>query len=146
MKVLQFMATVTRDDVRPKYGKCVSCGTGTRSHVLEPAEYEIIKQEVLVDESDVYSNDQWEEYEEVERYEMAIEAVVMCHRCWVSKQEVFASFIKDKFEEWKGDVISHSNSIKKAINTQVYYDYEDEKTIKALKILAKKIKEAALDG
>lgn len=146
MKVLGIMGTVVRDDVKTKYGKCSSCGVGTRSHVLEPAEYEIIKQEVLVDESDVYSNDQWEEYEEVEKYEMVLEAVVMCHRCWLSKQSVFADFIKDKFESWKETPIANATAIKKAINTQVYYNYSDEKTIKALKILAKKIKEAALDG
>jgi|TARA_B100001094_G_scaffold272005_1_gene277593 hypothetical protein len=42
--------------------------------------------------------------------------------------------------------ILHAVEIKKAVNTQVAYDFEDEKTIAALKNLASQLKEAALDG
>ena len=146
MKLFRCMGTIIRDDVKAKFGPCESCEVWTRSHVLEPAEYEIIKEEVIVATADVYAGDQWEDVEEVERYDMVLDAVVMCHTCWSERQERFAGFVKKHFEKWRDGVAVHHNAIKKAINTQIYYDYTDEKTIAALKILAKAIKEAALDG
>ena len=146
MKVFMLMGTVVRDDVRAKQGPCEGCGVRTRSHVLEPAEYEIIKEEVIVGSSDVYASKGWEDVEEIERYDMVLDAVVMCHKCWLGRQERFAKFVKKHFEEWRDDITVHHNAVKKAINTQIYYDYTDEKTIQALKILAKTVKEAALDG
>lgn len=146
MKVFMLMGTIVRDEVRAKQGPCEGCGVRTRSHVLEPAEYEIIKEEVIVGSSDVYASKGWEDVEEIERYDMVLDAVVMCHRCWSERQERFASFVKKHFEEWRDDLVVHHNAVKKAINTQIYYDYTDEKTIQALKILAKAVKEAALDG
>ena len=47
-KVLPVMRTVTRDDVNAPYSRCVDCDCKTRSHVLEPAEYEIYTEEVIV--------------------------------------------------------------------------------------------------
>jgi|SRR6056300_460195 len=146
MKLFRSMGTIIRDDVKAKFGPCEGCEVWTRSHVLESAEYEIIKEEVIVAESDVYSSKGWEDVEEVERYDMVLDAVVMCHRCWTERQERFAKFVKKHFEDWRDNISTHHNAVKKAINTQIYYDYTDEKTIIALKILAKTIKEASLDG
>jgi hypothetical protein len=146
MKLFGSMGTIVRDDVKAKFGPCEGCEAWTRSHVLEPAEYEIIKEEVIVASADVYAAEQWEDVEEVERYDMVLDAVVMCHRCWTERQERFAKFVKKRFEDWRDNISTHHNAVKKAINTQIYYDYNDEKTIAALKILAKAIKEASLDG
>jgi len=146
MKLFGFMGTIVRDDVKAKFGPCEGCEAWTRSHVLEPAEYEIIKEEVIVASADVYAAEQWEDVEEVERYDMVLDAIVMCHRCWTERQERFAKFVKKHFEDWRDNISTHHNAVKKAINTQIYYDYNDEKTIAALKILAKAIKEASLDG
>lgn len=146
MKVFDTMGTIVRDEVRAKHGPCEGCGVRTRSHVLEPAEYEIIKEEVIVGSSDVHAGKGWEDVEEVERYDMVLDALVMCHHCWTGRQERFAKFVKRRFEEWRDDIPAHHNAVKKAINTQIYYDYTDDTTIQALKILAKSVKEAALDG
>ena len=140
------MGTIVRDDVNAPYSRCVDCGVKTRSHVLEPAEYEIYKGEVIMGSSDMYASEGWEEVEEVDKYEMVIEATVMCHKCWCIKQDKFAQRIKAKYELWMDKTVLHAAEIKKAVNTQIAYDFEDDKTILALKNLAKQLKEAALDG
>ena len=140
------MGTIVRDDVSTPYGRCVVCGVKTRSHVLEPAEYEIYKGEVIMGSSDVYASEGWEEVEEVDKYEMVIEPTVICHKCWSIKQDKFAQLIKSKYELWMDKTVLHAAEIKKAVNTQIAYDFEDDKTILALKNLAKQLKEAALDG
>jgi hypothetical protein len=145
-KHLAYMRTVTRDDVNTPYGRCSGCECKTRSHLLEPAEYEIYKSEAISSSSDIYAASGWEEVEEVEKYEMVIEPKVMCHKCWVVKQNQFSSLVKNKYDMWMKETIKHAPEIKKAVNTQVAYDFEDDKTIAALKNLAKQLKEAALDG
>lgn len=146
MKLTRFMSnTIVRDDVSTPWGECKKCGVGTRSHELEPAEYEIYIEEVIVGSADAYSAKQWEDVEEVEKYELAVEALVMCHRCWRDLQESFVKMVKRNFTKWSEDIKSHVNPVKKAVNTQVYYDFNDAQTIDALKILAKKLKEASLD-
>lgn len=147
MKCRTFMrGTVIRDDVAPVWSKCKSCGVGTRSHTLEPAEYEIYRQEVIVGQSDEFAADQWEDVEEVEKYEMVIEPVVMCHRCWTDLQEKFVKRVNKNYQKWLDGVIEHQVAIRKTINTQVYYDFKNEEATSKLKNLAKKLKESALDG
>jgi len=114
--------------------------------VLEPAEYEIYKAEVISGTSDIYSAQGWEEVDEVEKYEMVTEPSVMCHGCWLVKQGKFADLVKTKYDLWMDKTILHAAEIKKAVNTQVAYDFEDDKTIAALKNLATQLKAAALDG
>lgn len=145
-KVLLVMRTVTRDDVSDPYSRCVDCDCKTRSHVLEPAEYEIYTEEVIVGTSDSHASKGWEDVDEVDKYEMVIEPRVICHKCWVIKQTKFAKLVEKKYSTWMDKTILHAVEIKKAVNTQVAYDFEDEKTISALKNLASQLKEAALDG
>jgi len=137
---------IVRDDVATPWGLCIDCGCGTRSHELEAAEYEVYTAEAVRHASDIYASVEYEEVEEIDRYEMITEAVVMCHKCWVARQDKFRAFVQKKWELWSGDPVTHVTAIKRAVNTQVYYGYEDEKTIEALKKLAKLLKEAALDG
>lgn len=145
-KLSDIMRTVTRDDVNAPYSRCRDCNCKTRSHVLEPAEYEIYKAEVISGTSDIYSAQGWEEVDEVEKYEMVTEPTVMCHKCWLVKQDRFADLIKAKYDLWMDKTILHVAEIKKAVNTQIAYDFEDDTTIHALKNLAKQLKEAALDA
>ena len=53
--------------------------------------------------------------------------------------------VKSNFTKWSEDIKSYVNPVKKAVNTQLYYDFSHLQTIEALKILAKKLKEASLD-
>ena len=145
-KVLLVMRTVTRDDVSAPYSRCVDCDCKTRSHVLEPAEYEIYTEEVIVGTSDSHASKGWEDVDEVDKYEMVVEPRVICHKCWVIKQTKFANLVEKRYSTWMDKTILHAVEIKKAVNTQVAYDFGDEKTIAALKNLASQLKEAALDG
>ncbi len=58
----------------------------------------------------------------------------------------FLTLVKNKYDLWMKETISHAPEIKRAVNTQVAYDFKDDKTISALKNLARQLKEAALDG
>lgn len=145
-KVLLVMRTVTRDDVNAPYSRCVDCDCKTRSHVLEPAEYEIYTEEVIVGTSDSHASKGWEDVDEVDKYEMVVEPRVICHKCWLIKQSKFSKLVENRYSIWMDKTILHAVEIKKAVNTQVAYDFEDEKTIAALKNLALQLKEAALDG
>ena len=140
------MRTVTRDDVNTPYSRCVDCGCKTRSHVLEPAEYEIYTEEVIVGTSDSHASKGWEDVDEVDKYEMVVEPRVICHRCWLIKQSRFAKLVEKRYSIWMDKTILHAVEVKKAINTQVAYEFEDDKTIAALKNLATQLKEVALDG
>ena len=54
--------------------------------------------------------------------------------------------VQANYERWMGDILAKSSSVKKAVNTQIYYDFEDPKTIAALKNLAQELKEVATRG
>ena len=114
--------------------------------MLEPAEYDIYVEEVIVGSSDAYAAQGWEDVDEVEKYEQVLEPVVMCHACWKSMEESFCSMIQSNYEAWMGDILGKSSAIKKAVNTQIYYSFEDPKTIAALKNLAQELKEVATRG
>ena len=77
---------------------------------------------------------------------MVIEPRLVCHKCWLIKQSKFSKLVEKRYSIWMDKTILHAVEIKKAVNTQVAYDFEDEKTIAALKNLASQLKEAALDG
>ena len=114
--------------------------------MLEPAEYEIYKQEVIVGMSDENASEQWEDVEQVEKYDMVIDPVVMCHKCWLQKQGEFAKLVSKNNPKWSKDVIVNATAIKRAVNTQVYYEFDNQETVSTLKELAKQLKEAALDA
>ena len=138
--------TFTRTAVATPYGHCKTCGTKTRSHLLEPAEYDIYLEEVIVGSSDTYASKGWEDVDEVEKYEQVLEPVVMCHSCWKDMQESFCTMVQANYERWMKDILAKSSAVKKAVNTQIYYDFEDPKTIAALKNLAQELKEVATRG
>ena len=69
--------------------------------------------------ADTYSAKQWEDVEEIEKYELAVDALVMCHRCWSDVQSSFVKMVKKNFDKWSEDIKSHVNPVKKAVNTQI---------------------------
>jgi hypothetical protein len=140
------MARITRPELGTRSGPCIECQKKTRSHELEPAEYEEYRQEVVVKRSDEFSNNKWEDVEEEIRSEIAIEPVVMCHGCWVIRQNRFANKISTNYNGWNEDVISNSALIRKAMSTLQYYDFENKETIQKIKSLVKKLKGVAFNG
>jgi len=138
------MRTVTRDDVVTPYGRCRDCECKTRSHLLEAAEYEIFITDGY--RAPVNRVQAFSDAIDVEEYEMVTEPVVLCHKCWVDKQAKFARLIETNYQLWMDETILHVASVKKAVNTLIAYEFDDPKTIAALKNLATKLKEDALDG
>ena len=65
------------------YSTCIECTIGTRSHVLEEANWGTIEVEEVIAESDEYANNSWEETETVEKWVRTSDPVVMCHKCWM---------------------------------------------------------------
>lgn len=93
------MRRFERPEIKSKYGPCIKCGSGTRSHVLEPALYEEYEQEVIVGASDTFSSNQWEDVDTVIKSEIVQDSIVMCHSCWTSALDHYNSELpKMKFE------------------------------------------------
>jgi hypothetical protein len=84
-EVLAFMGTVTRGDVGAPYGRCIDCDCKTRSHVLEPAEYEIHIAEGRMGPAH-NRNQSHSEVNDSEVFEMVVGPKVLCHKCWLIKQ------------------------------------------------------------
>jgi hypothetical protein len=143
-KELGFMARIERPELRTRSGPCAECGKKTRSHELEPAEYEEYMQQVVTNRSDEFSAKKWEDFEEELRSEIAIEPIVMCHSCWSEKQEGFRNKISTKYDSWNENPIANAAFIRKSMETIKYYDFDDVKIIDMLTKLVRRLKEAAL--
>ena len=87
------MRRIVRPHIATKYGPCIDCGIGTRSHVLSPAEYEPYEEEVVIARSDDFASKEWEEVDTITKYALSQAAVVMCHKCWLSKKDSFETVI-----------------------------------------------------
>jgi hypothetical protein len=139
------MKRITRDDVATPYAKCIVCRIGTRSHILEKARYSEFTSEEIMDESDTYSTKQWEEIEEITKFQLDEDAIVMCHKCWVKKETQFINFIDNRFNEWKGDPIENAQNIAALVKSMNYYKFIAEvphkKTREQIFDLVKTLKE-----
>jgi hypothetical protein len=136
------MGTFTRNDVATPYGKCVSCTVPTRSHVLRRAGYSEYAAEQVIEESDVYAVKQWEEVEEITKVALTEAAIVMCHRCWIEREEKFSKFIEKNFAGWRDDPINNGANIKASVQSMNYYKFKDRLTQEAIEILIKSLKVA----
>jgi len=97
--LLSNMRRFQRPEISPKYGPCVDCGRGTRSHVIEPALYEEFEEEVIIGRSDDFATKKWEDVDTITKAMRVEEAVVMCHSCWLENVAEFNDKIpKIKFE------------------------------------------------
>ena len=142
------MKRIARDDVATPYAKCIICRTDTRSHVLEKAKYSEFTSEEIIDESDAYSSKQWEEIEEIVKFQLEEDAIVMCHKCWVKKEIEFVRFTNNRFEEWKKSPIENAQNIAALVKSMNYYKFTKGKAHEAtraqilelVKILKEEIK------
>lgn len=136
------MGLVIRDDVSTPEAKCIVCTVRTRSHVLEQAKYSEYLEEQIVARSDDYASKEWEEVgDEILKYRQSETAVVMCHKCWIKKQDEFCVLVEKNFTQWRGAPLTYAHAIEKCAATMHYYQFEDAKTKEALGILVMKIKE-----
>tara|TARA_B100000900_G_scaffold398083_1_gene399099 strand:+ start:433 stop:879 length:447 start_codon:yes stop_codon:yes gene_type:complete len=120
------MKRITRTEIAAKYGPCISCGRGTRSHVLERAEWEEYEEEVIVARSDDLASKQWEEVDTITKFDRVKDDTVMCHRCWVEKAESYARVIDSNFDEWVSGGLKSIRPIMKILQGVRYLDIESE--------------------
>lgn len=111
------------------YGICVGCGVGTRSHCLTPPEWERIEQEVVVNESDDYATDQWEETETVVKWVRTVEPEVMCHKCWISTLDKMQKKLHQSKEAWETDIESNKLEIQKYLKEYKLYGYKEHNEV-----------------
>ena len=139
------MRRVTRTEVATPYANCVACGIGTRSHILAPAEYESFSEEVAVAHSDDFASKGWEEVESVTKYALAVDAKVMCHKCWVKKQRALISIVDTHFDDWCKSPATSMRHIVKSLKVISYLSLEKEMPpqtvdkIRRLRVITKRL-------
>ncbi len=123
------MRIVERPNIKGGFVPCIECGVGTRSHVLETAEYEEYE-EVWEDELEEYQGrkkkDEEEEEEIVIRYRLHNEQVCMCHKCWIPKRDKAVSFLNKHKDDWVRDAPAQMHRIRKFLKSWNYYGFDDE--------------------
>lgn len=123
------MRIVERPNIKGGFVPCIECGVGTRSHVLETAEYEEYE-EVWEDELEEYQGrkkkDEEEEEEIVIRYRLHNEQVCMCHKCWIPKRGKAVSFLNSHKDDWVRDAPAQMHRIRKFLKSWNYYGFDDE--------------------
>lgn len=120
-----------------KYAKCIVCGTGTRSHILEMPEYEPYLQETRPRE---YEDE--EGVETVQKWEMVVEASVCCHRCWMDiRDKTFKKARKD-IPEWVKEPLPNSQRIKSFLNKWVEYGFGVDEPDEEMNLAVEGLKES----
>ena len=120
------MQRITRTEIAPKYGPCISCGTGARSHVLEEAEWEEYEEEVIVGRSDDMAGKQWEEVDTITKFDRVKDDTVMCHKCWTDKARSYTRVIDSNYDNWVASGIGSIRPIMKVLQGVRYLDIEKE--------------------
>jgi len=139
------MRRMIRPHIAAKYGPCIDCGSGTRSHVLEAAEYESYEGEIVIDRSDDFASKEWEEVDTVTKYALTDSAVVICHKCWSKKTVVFQKIIDDNFTKWEIGGMSSIRPIMKVLKSIRYLQIEFEldaptrSKIRELRVMSKSL-------
>ena len=129
------MPLFERDDVATPYSVCKFCKKPTRSHVLEPAKYEEFKTEIVINSSDEFANNRWEEVEEVVKARKAVDPIVVCHICWLTKKDELYEIIHNEKDEWRKDPVANLSRIHSIAHAYKYYEFkggEEEEIIKEL--------------
>lgn len=120
------MKRIKRENVAAKYGPCVECGIGTRSHVLEAAEWEEYEEEVVVARSDDFASTAWEEVDTITKFDLVKENKVMCHRCWVDKAKSYARVIDSNYDNWVSGGVGAIRPVMKILQGVRYLGIERE--------------------
>ena len=120
------MKRVTRSEVAPKYGPCITCSIGTRSHVLEVAEWEEYEEEVVIDRSDDLASKQWEELDTITKFELVKDNRVICHKCWLVKSKSYTTVIDSNYDKWVAGGITSIRPVMKVLQSVRYLGIEKE--------------------
>jgi len=143
------MKVVNRPGVKGPYGNCKACGSGTRSHVLEPAkyeEYEIVTSEEFEEYVEEFEDETGEEEVEL-RYRLLDRPTVMCHSCWVPFREGQSEYLEQNLAGWLEAPIDNTHNIKVFLARWKYHLFDDidDEAKKNVRSLRKALKEALLN-
>jgi len=141
MEVGIAMALFERDDVKTGNQPCNVCGKPTRSHVIKQALYEEYATEVVINRSDEFANNQWEETEEVTKTRKVHEAVTVCHKCWLIRLEEIQEILEKDYEKWESNPANYVSRIH--VVAEICQTYQFEKESKRMASLISMIKESA---
>jgi len=112
---------------------------------LEPAEYDEYDEEIAVGHSDDFASTEWEEVDTVTKYALAIDATVMCHRCWLKKQNALIRVVETHFNDWCASPGTSIRHIVKSLKVVNYLSLEKEMPsetitkVNQLRIMTKRI-------
>ena len=124
------MRIVQRPEVKGGFVPCIECGVGTRSHVLESAEYEEYEEVWEDDDLQEYQGrkkvEEEEEEEVVIRYRLHNEQVCMCHKCWVPKRQKAIGFLNKHKDDWVRDGPAQMHRMKRFLKSWNYYGFDNE--------------------
>jgi hypothetical protein len=120
------MELIERPHISTKSGSCRNCGSITRSHVISPTLYMPYTEEVVVERASEYATKQWIETEEVTKYEVEKEAVVMCHKCWMEVKVEAIELLSRNIETWNEDVGSNLMAVKSFIKRWGEHGFGDK--------------------
>ena len=126
MEAGMVMTLFERDDVKPGNQPCKLCSKPTRSHIIQPALYEEYIAEIVIDKSDEFANNQWEETEEVTRSRKVHEAVTVCHSCWVIRRKEIGEILEKDYEKWEKDPTNYVTRIQVTAEICQSYGFEEE--------------------
>ena len=145
-----FMKVVTRDNVRGPSGDCKGCGATTRSHILEPAQYEEYELVTGAEQEEYqasYKEDTGEDEVEI-RYMLLERPTVMCHKCWIRFRDDQIAALDESYDEWMADPLGSSPHIKMFLKRWKYHQFaheSEEHVLEKVKAIANAIKEAMLN-
>ena len=131
-----------RDDIKTASGPCKICTKTTRSHVLKKALYENYVTEVVIDKSDEFANNHWEDTEEIVKMRKAKEAIVVCHICWLKRREEIQDILEKDYEKWETRPVSYIGRIQVVSEICSTYGFDEEAT--KMRTLISKLKESSL--
>ena len=125
------MRIIERPEVKGGFVPCIECEVGTRSHLLETAEYEEYEEVWEDDDLQEYQGrkkieEDEEEEDVVIRYRLHNAQVCMCHKCWLPKRKKAITFLTRNKEDWVGNTLSYISRIKRFLKSWNYYGFDDE--------------------
>lgn len=129
------MRIIERPDIKGSFVPCVKCGSGTRSHVLESAEYEEYEEVWEDDDLQEYQGrkkkvDEEEEEDVVIRYRLHNAQVCMCHKCWLVKRSKAIAVLNKNKDDWIREGAAQMHRIKRFLKSWNYYGFDNELELK----------------
>ena len=134
------MELVERPEVNVQAGPCKVCSVSTRSHIVRPPLYEEYTAEEIIGESDEYATKSWIETEEIVKYRLVEDAIVLCHKCWAPLMDKAIKKLANNFDRWCNDVGANMQTIRSFLRNWDDYGFGNEGEVEQVKELKKAVR------